>query len=128
MKFMMLFLLFILVVSCVFAPIRSVHLHTYKSLEKESKKELKVYCTPLIKTLFFYENEGVSFKVKSVVFSDDEEFKPLKYKSIFERKAYQIAARMSDSKFHSLFKVDTLSLFSSITNKVEKYYPELDNY
>jgi hypothetical protein len=106
-----------------------VHLHTYKPLEKESEKVLKVYCTPISKTLFFYENEGILFKVKSVLFSkNDQEFIGLAYKNIFQRKGYQTLIKMADTKFHALLKVDTLSLFSSATNEVEKYQLEIDNY
>jgi len=126
MKLIMIFLFIILISSCVFAPIRAPHSHTYISLNND-KKKLKVYCVSNLKTLYFYENSGLTFRVKSKVFIDKREgFKKLEYKNIFDKKSYQTSEKITDNKFHQLFTVDSLSLFTTETNSEEYYYPEID--
>lgn len=111
------FLLLFLVSSCFLMPLGAPHGHTYKSIDKDVSISIGVFCTPHNKRFMFNtakskSNIEICSKTiketcsKMTVFGTEND-------NIFMEKS----VRISDRKYHKLFKNDTLVLTVNDTIK-----------
>jgi hypothetical protein len=96
------------------------HRHFYVS-EGISNDTIEVFCIPKNKTFLLESNQSES-QICSKYFIENN-CAEMVYGDFFNKKMYETSVRMSDRKFHSRFKSDTLKLIAKGSKEEQLFLP-----